>query len=564
MKNIKYYFLALLVLFMASCNEELEVDEAASEMPEETDLAFDHYGFQTAKLITTEEAQSYNTVIKYAEESALTVQIAVDSSLLNSYNALYGTEYQVLSPEYYSLPASVNLEQEETDLEIVFQSSALMEDLGIEEASNLVLPIKLIAQDNGDLQVNDQMTQLLIHVGLEVPTVSFTTYEYRVAAYDTTELASMSITGYYNMSEIDVEEMSWEISEENVDVYNNAQGTEYPILPVANYSFNSVSVNQEEQSISFDFDLNATGLSLGTYLLPVSFSSDEYEVDMDTDYTYFLVTINQSALDFVATYEFSVAQPADNEYTALPIELNIEEVATALGVSVDDLEGNLTVVGITPEGGLYSGDYTASNGFWYTGEGEIISYGEEGSALYVEYIEDNEVFNIGQFPDAASDLDEYHAYLALSYEGRYVRYNFNLTILPDFVATYDFSVDQPVQTGYETTAINFDFAELASHFGTTEDELRAGYTLYSLSEAGYFTDVQTANNGFWYADNGEVVNYGTEGCSLFVEYSTGEDGLFTIGQFESGNDLGDSFNVSILLRYEQQMARFNFTLNIEE
>lgn len=556
MRKINYSFVFMMLLILAACSEHVDVEYAGAESTASAALSFGQYGFHTVELITTDETTTYEATITF-KDTTLDLEMVVDTGALESYNALYDTEYKILPAEYYEMPETLVWSEENASLSIVFSTQKMMTDFGISAATSYVLPIAMEVDES--VEADEQMTTVLLHVTISKPSVLVAQYEFEVAVDDTTQLTELGFQARYNVAAFDSDQLSVSINQSDVDSYNTANGTSYAILPSDNYQYTGITIDSEEKKLVFDFEVNAEGLDWTTYVLPMKISSDYYTVE-GVDVFYYLITVNRTAPEYLATYTFSLAQQVTGDYSTSSIHFPLAEAAGLLGITQDELEASIAFYGVNSDETLYRDGYTANTGYWYINTGDVGFWGDEGCAMFVEYAGDS-TFHIGQFPDAATPWDVYTVSMALVYEGTYIKYTFELHILPDYLDTYELSVTEAKDDNYATTAVTYDFSEVAALYGVTTDELSAGMSFLGLDQDDSYTTAYTANVGYWYDNAGGVTSWGSTGCTLFVEY--GGDGQFNVGQFPDATSVGDSYTVTLLMAYNEQLVRFNITLDIE-
>jgi|GEM_PF-2231806 len=558
MKRLRYYFLLLWVLLAVACNESLEEEEVTVSEEPNTDLAFELYGFRTVSLVSIYDEYVHTFEMNYEGTEDLTVSLVVDTAALEQYNDLYEKNYDILPLEYYDMPGEVILTKGFSSLSVTFHTAEIIQNIGIDDASKYVLPISARAKQ-GSIILNSRMSQALLHVQVDEPTLTIADREVAVFMADSIDTVSISLTGNYNFEGMDTSQISLEIREDDVEYYNNTHGTSHTILPADNYSYKGMTLDEEKKQLTFDFLVKRDEILADTYVLPLRITSDLYAINAYSR-IFHVITIESTAVEYLTTYDLSVTETVDNGYITTAVQFDFTAAASALGITEDELKDGISFYGINSDESLYASGYTANTGYWYDKNGDVCSWGATDCALFVEYGADG-IFNVGQFPDATAAWDTYTVALALVYQDVLIRYNITLNVIPEYLATYDLSVTEESDDTYASTAIQFDFAAAVSTLGITEDELRSGIAFYGINADGSLaTSGYTANTGYWYDKNGDVCSWGATDCALYVEY--GADGIFNVGQFPDATATGDTYTVSLALVYEDQLIRYNVTVNI--
>jgi hypothetical protein len=217
----------------------------------------------------------------------------------------------------------------------------------------------------------------------------------------------------------------------------------------------------------------------------------------------------------------------------------------------------------------YSGALTASGfGHWFDKNGDVCSWGDTDE-LFSELTPETFTFNIGQHPKHSKTGDK-NKLIQVIKKGDYrIAFVFNITMgeyyveeIPKAVnvATTELSLEVSPDNDYVTTDLSFSFADAAAAIGVSESELSANSTFYGISSDAGMTATYTADAGYWYSNVGDITDWGTEGCTLFVNY---DEGTFHIGQFPDACKAGDEFKFSVAIMYKTtKMVTYKITLKI--
>jgi hypothetical protein len=558
MKKIIYSFLfAVCLLVIASCNKSVEYTTDESSIKANTDLSFELYGYQSVKLISLFDKHEYELNIVTDKEQ--NVSIEVDENLLSDYNRLYNDDLKILPPDYYSFTSEQTLSSESTDIPVTFNTGKMVSELSESDISTYVLPL-IISPASDTIIVNESMCKTLLHVTIEEATVLLEEPA-KKEFVDTSSTEIVSFAGYYNFDRVDASKLNIEVDADAVDTYNSENGTQYLSLPETAYSYRGISIDSVNAKITFDFEVNAKALEDTVYVLPITVNSSLYDIKPEATTIYELVSVYNTAPQFLQTYELTAYQNIDNNYTTTPVEFDLAEAAGLFGITEDKLKENIRLYALNSNQSLTKDYNTQAKGFWFNSTGDVVNWGTDGCTLMAEYAEDGK-FLVGQFPGATSDWDSYTVGMVLVYNGEYIRYNITLNIIPEYTDTYDLAVSETVDENYATTQVTFDFAATATALGVSENDLRSGISFYGINADGSLvTTGYTANTGYWYDKNGDVCNWGADDCVLFVEYEA--DGKFNVGQFPGSTASGDSYSVAMVLKYEESLIKINVTLNID-
>lgn len=292
---------------------------------------------------------------------------------------------------------------------------------------------------------------------------------------------------------------------------------------------------------------------------------------------------NNVKANYVFTEDITIPLDTVN-YRGVEVQIDTDVLLEKLGfASLADLTTALGIV----EGGTqfdntvdffainnstrydYTGNFTANGlGHWFDGNGDVCSWGDV-DAIYSEFNSETFTFFIGQHPKRLTKGDV-HKIIQVMAKGDYrVAFVFNITVGDYYkeevpkavnVATVDLTLEVSPNNEYATTDLAFDFAAAAAVIGVSANELSANATFYGINVNKSMTSTYTADAGYWYSNDGDVTDWGTEGCTLFVNY---EEGTFHIGQFPEACQPGEEFAVSVAIMYKTtKMVTYNITVKI--
>lgn len=255
------------------------------------DPIFQNSGMQTINTISIYDkvVTPVNVTRTAGVSKQVELTLTVDEALLEEYNTLYGTSYELLGEQYYEVPATVDFASltKETEFALTIHPSALVKAEGLTKANNKVLPVRISDTSIPTEDLGSQMT-LLLHPNIVVPRVEVdvpkenTVLQFIASVHFA---QSIEISAAANFTTLDVKALSFAPVESEVAVYNAANGTAYKYLEPRFYTVAEDVFDAETQmltsAISFKgYELeSATGYEEGdTFLLPLQLKSSSYEI----------------------------------------------------------------------------------------------------------------------------------------------------------------------------------------------------------------------------------------------------------------------------------------------
>jgi len=117
----------------------------------------------------------------------------------------------------------------------------------------------------------------------------------------------------------------------------------------------------------------------------------------------------KTTLEATIELELSVNAVGEGVWVDNLIALDSAAIQTAIGCgpSAADLYG----ISASTDS-LYMDGFTAINGCWFNGDGDVAKWGSEGLAMYAEYRPETYQIGVGQYPGACSPGDVYQCKLA--------------------------------------------------------------------------------------------------------------------------------------------------------
>lgn len=324
-------------------------------------------------------------------------------------------------------------------------------------------------------------------------------------------------------------------------------------------------------------------LTPNPYMLP---RMGEIHITCGDDYGKIVVTQAGAPADQVAPSALSLeVLSLDYASEEVSFESSADAILGNLGLTLDQFaqgvsdSGNLEMF-IVDKNGQWVNAGTAGtrcsawldkdlNVTWWDGNGypsnaafvEVYDGLDEGKAPYVA---------VGRAP-GVPDNQEYDIKLGFTFKddhSKYSLFNVHVVFVPmdlkgTVVKTIDMTVNVAANDGYEATPAVFDAADVAAALGASSITLAK---VVSYDANGDFIDY-SANNGYWFMQNGEVGNWG-EGAGWFIEYWGGDDAdaetnsAWQVGPFPGVSDVSATSKIGFW--YNNNVVMFNLKIVIGE
>jgi len=278
MKNIKLLSCRVWILFtMATCRFEQD------PIVIHNNISFESYGLTYLNTISIypNDHQVINLVRTQGLSKDVVVDILIDKAIIDEYNELNSASLVELPAKYYELPATATFNKETKVMEIPIdiKSSLLYSEVGA-NLKNMVIPIRIAP--NVDLAIEDYKLQALVRIDVYQPTL-----DVQIPAYDQSYLfiGGVQVTRHFeftalsNFTTLETGKVRITASQQDVDAYNQENGTDYVLLPSSVYSLSIKSFDVENLTLPFDVSLACADLDVTkTYLLPLRIESEDYTV----------------------------------------------------------------------------------------------------------------------------------------------------------------------------------------------------------------------------------------------------------------------------------------------
>lgn len=270
MKRI--YMILCATILVASCKFELPIPEVIPNP------AFGVSGLQRIPTVTIYETTDVDIELSrtYGLSKEITLDIAVDESIVSEYNRLYSSSYKVMDAKYYEVPATVTFipNTQKAVLSVKIKTAALVKDLKAqkEDAQNYLIPIRLAG---ASMEVKDFGSLGSVLVGLNTSEPTITVRVPEVAE----ELSFLSvapinqivtISADANFTTLDLNKVSLKVDETKVSEFNEANGTSYAPIPTSSYEILKGTFDKEALKFTSNVSFKSDGMEDGIeYLCPL-------------------------------------------------------------------------------------------------------------------------------------------------------------------------------------------------------------------------------------------------------------------------------------------------------
>ena len=243
------------------------------------------------------------------------------------------------------------------------------------------------------------------------------------------------------------------------------------------------------------------------------------------------------------TAEFYIS---GNSYDGAPVEIDMDRIASELGVDKDALgtalngDGGIDVKGFAIEGSTHADNMTSSNsgaywGHWWDKDGNVKNWGDEAMVFAEFYYENGKgTFNVGQYPGHLVADQEVKFIEAIKYQDKRVAIVITAIarergeVKAGIVGTQELTLETAPNDAYESVPVpGFDPAKVLSDLGVSSWD--GVEWICKNAEGGYEQEYNAdPHPGFWYDKLGFKGAWGDD-ASVFVCFNA-EDQVITVGQ----------------------------------
>lgn len=249
------------------------------------DPVFDQTGLYEVNTISIYDDQEavINVSRVYGLSKEVELTIGINEALLEEYNSLNGTEFELMPEQYYSLPSTIRLDAhvKDVDLPVVFHPKSLAEQVGLEQANNYAIPVSVVSSSI-ELDEEATSTDVIILPNIVDPelTVIIPENDAQLNFIKGVALSqTVTLTSEVNFTTVDPTKVTYEADASAVEEYNTAHETDYTLLDPKYYTVNQGTFDEENMQWSTDITFTCHEMpDDNTYLLPLVMKSEDYDV----------------------------------------------------------------------------------------------------------------------------------------------------------------------------------------------------------------------------------------------------------------------------------------------
>ena len=249
------------------------------------DPVFDQTGLYEVNTISIYDDQEavINVSRVYGLSKEVELTIGINEALLEEYNSLNGTEFELMPEQYYSLPSTIRLDAhvKDVDLPVVFHPKSLAEQVGLEQANNYAIPVSVVSSSI-ELDEEATSTDVIILPNIVDPelTVIIPENDAQLNFIKGVALSqTVTLTSEVNFTTVDPTKVTYEADASAVEEYNTAHETDYTLLDPKYYTVTQGTFDEENMQWSTDITFTCHEMpDDNTYLLPLVMKSEDYDV----------------------------------------------------------------------------------------------------------------------------------------------------------------------------------------------------------------------------------------------------------------------------------------------
>lgn len=277
---------AVLALSLSGC--EVEYDPIVV-LP---DVVLEESGMTTVPTISIYRNDAYTVTLSRTEglSKAAEFDIVVDPTLIDEYNELNGASFEEMPASGYTIGVGSVAFPEKAktaSFTIQFKPEAIVAAAGSpQRAGNYVIPFACVPKTT----VNSEAPRLsaLVRFAFSEPTV---TVDAPVEPVGLTFISGvpvprrLELSCRANFTTLQPSKLAFAATQEMVDAYNTANGTDFLLLPADRYSVDAGTFDAEALTLLYGITVDASVLDPDrVYLLPLKLASNDYTVTQDNVY----------------------------------------------------------------------------------------------------------------------------------------------------------------------------------------------------------------------------------------------------------------------------------------
>ena len=266
---------------------------------------------------------------------------------------------------------------------------------------------------------------------------------------------------------------------------------------------------------------------------------------------------------------------SNNSYDGGPVEIDMDKIASELGVDKDALgaalngEGGLDVTGFAIEGTTHADNMTSSTsgaywGHWWDADGNVAEW-KDGPMVFAEfsYKDGKGIFNVGQYPGHLVADQQVKFIEALKYQDKRVAIVITAIgrergeVQATIVASNQLTLETAPNDTYATVAVegfDADAALAALGAGSWADVA----WVCTNADGSYAQEYSADAPGFWYDKEGFSGAWGDD-ASVFATF---QEGQILIGQMPGQMTAGSTVTINFSAMYDNKIVENTITVII--
>ena len=268
-----------------------------------------------------------------------------------------------------------------------------------------------------------------------------------------------------------------------------------------------------------------------------------------------------------------------NSYDGAPVEIDMDKIASELGVDKDALgtalngEGGIDVKGFAIEGSTHADNMTSSNsgaywGHWWDKDGNVKNWGDE-AMVFAEFSYNTDsgkgTFNVGQYPGHLVADQEVKFIEAIKYQDKRVAIVITAIarergeVKATIVASNKLTLETAPNDAYATVAVEgFDTDAALATLGAGS---WADVAWVATNADGSYAQEYSADApGFWYDKEGFAGSWG-DNASVFATF---QEKQILIGQMPGQMTAGSTVTINFSAMYNNKIVENVITVIIKD
>lgn len=262
------------------------------------DPVFDKNGIYRLNTISIyDEEETVITVSRvYGLSKEVEMSIGIDMALLDEYNKLNGTQYELMPAEYFTIPESVTLKSlsKTAELPVMICPKAMADKFGLEKANNYAIPISILGS-SFELDEKGAAAEVIILPQIVNPEVNVVLpdTDSRLNFIKGVALSQdIVLNSQVNFTTIDPSKATFEADVQAVAEFNEDNGTDYKLLEPEYYTVKNGVFDEENMNYAVTVSFSCHNLpDEDMRILPLKMKSGIYGVNQKKP-IYILVHLN--------------------------------------------------------------------------------------------------------------------------------------------------------------------------------------------------------------------------------------------------------------------------------